>query len=250
MAELGHRVIEMSYGAGARVESGARFLRGRVGMADADDDPVLCELRDLIVGSGDRRQRDHHDASAPLDQRIRVGVAHGSDPFRRMSALAARIDEGSLNMDPERAGGAFARLARRFQRRLELGRRVGDERRQHRSGPEAPMRLDDRLNALRRRRCVEENAATAIDLPIHETRRQDAAPEVLLVDRARAFGKGCNRNDHSALDDESRVALQTMAIEEACADKYSHQRVSVTFSRLSGLSGSRRRRREHDSARR
>ena len=75
---------------------------------------------------GNRRQGHDHHAGPGADQRRRVGFAKGTNPLRRMHALAARVDERSLDMDAERAGDVGLRLPRRRQRRVENLGRIGD----------------------------------------------------------------------------------------------------------------------------
>ena len=85
-----------------------------------------------------------------------------------MHALALGIDERPLDMDPERAGHAFARLASGGQRRVKHARSVGHDRRQEGGHASAPMRGGDRGDPLNGRLGVEQHAAAAIDLPIDE----------------------------------------------------------------------------------
>ena len=103
-----------------------------------------------------------------------------------MHALALGIDERPLDMDSERAGHAFARLASGGQRRVKHARRVGHDRRQEGGHAGAPMRGGDRGDPLDGRIGVEQHAAAAIDLPIDEAGAQNAAAEIDLLAAARA----------------------------------------------------------------
>ncbi len=96
------------------------------------------------------------------------GFSIGRMNSARMHALALGIDERPLDMDSERAGHAFARLARGGERRVKHARRVGHDRRQEGGHAGAPMRGGDRCNPLEGRIGVEQHAAAAIDLPIDE----------------------------------------------------------------------------------
>ncbi len=117
--QLAHRVEEVGRRPRAGVEHGLRLLRARLRMAEGDDDPRLGEPRDERQRNGGGRERDDHCARARRDQRIGVGLAHRTDPLRRVDALASRIDERALDMNAERAGHLGLRLARGGQRRSE-----------------------------------------------------------------------------------------------------------------------------------
>ena len=132
-----------------------------------------------------------------------------------MHALALGIDERPFDMDSERAGHAFARLASGGQRRGKHARRVGHDRRQKGGHASAPMRGGDRSNSLDGRIGVEQHAAAAVDLPIDEARAQNAAAEIDLLAAARAVGEGGERLDRSALDNERAIVVQPLAVEDA-----------------------------------
>ena len=116
---------------------------------------------------GGRERHDHH-ARARLDQRVRVLVPHRADEFGRMHALAPQVNKRPLDMDSERAGHVFLRLARRRQRRLKHARRVGHDGRQESGHAGAAMRGGNCGDAVNTRLGVEQNAAAAIDLPVDE----------------------------------------------------------------------------------
>ena len=188
-AELAHRVEEMGDRARAGGEGGARLLRRRLGVAEADDDPRRGEAGDQRRTGGRRRQRDDHRAGLGGDELVAVAFPHRADEFRQMDALAARIDERPLDMDAEDARRRARRLARRRQRRDEHGRRVGDDGRQDRGDAGAAKRGGDRRQRLGRRRRVEQHAAAAVDLPVDEPRRQHAAGKIDLLAAARPLGR-------------------------------------------------------------
>ncbi len=120
-------------------------------------------------------------------------------------------------MHPECAGRALRRLARRLQRRGENFGRVGDHGRQDRGRSLAPMSGGDRADRLRRRRRVEQHAAAAIDLPIDEAGRKNAAAEIVLRAAARALGDGGDPSNRAVLDDERAILAQRDAVEQARA---------------------------------
>ncbi len=177
-----------------------------------------------------RCRRQRHHARPRLDQKARVGVGHRSDMALWMRALATRIDERTLDMHPERSRDV---LAAGFERVREHLGRIGHDRRRQRSGPEATVRRDDAADRFRRRRGVEEIAASAVDLPINEARRNDAAAEI--DDRRHRFlvdGDDCA--DLTALDDERAVVTPTVAVKQTRAHENLHQRVSVILRRFWG----------------
>ena len=132
-----------------------------------------------------------------------------------MHALALGIDERPLNMDPERAGHAFARLASGGQRRGKHARRVGHDRRQESGHASAPMRGGDGSNSLDGRFGVKQHAATAIDLPIDKAGAENSAAEIDLFAAAGAVVEGSERLDRSALDNERAIVVQPFAVEDA-----------------------------------
>ena len=100
--------------------------------------------------------------------------------------LRLGIDERPFDMDPERAGHAFARLARGGERRVKHARRVGHDRRQEGGHAGAAMRGGDRRDSLDGRIGVEQHAAAAVDLPIDEAGAENSAAEIDLLAAARA----------------------------------------------------------------
>ncbi len=132
-----------------------------------------------------------------------------------MHALALGIDERSFDMDPERAGHAFARLASGGQRRVKNAGSVGHDRRQKGGDASAPMRGRDCGDSLDGRIGVEQHAAAAVDLPIDEARAQNAAAQIDLLAAARAVVEGGERLDRRALDNERAIVVQSLAVEDA-----------------------------------
>ena len=112
-AELTHRVEEMGDRARAGGEGGARLLRGRLGVAEADDDSRRREAGDQRRTGGGRREGDNHRAGLGGDELVAVAFPHRADEFRQMDALAARIDERPFDVDAEDARRRARRLARR-----------------------------------------------------------------------------------------------------------------------------------------
>ena len=221
-AELAHRVVEVSDRARPCVEDRFGFFRGGVRVSKADDDPRSGEPCDHLVRHGGGRKGDHHDAGARRDQRLSVLLTHRADPFRRMHPFSARIDEGSLDMNPERAGNAHMRQPSGGQRRGQNFRRVGHNRRQKSRHPLAPVGGGDPGDALDRRLGVEQHAAAAVDLPVDETRREDSAAEIDLLAVARAILQFDQRMDSSAVDDERVIVEKPLAVEEARSGKDFH----------------------------
>ena len=182
MAELAHRVVEMRHRARAGVETGARLLRGRLRMADADDDPARREPRDPLVG--DRSRRDGHHAAARRDQLSASAVLIARMNCAGCAPLRREVDERALDMHAERAWDA--------------PRRRGPERRASTAG--ASVITVGSSDVVPNRRCaatiaaivsgvgavVEQHAAAAVDLPVDETRREHAAAE---IDASRRAGR-------------------------------------------------------------
>ena len=195
-------------------------------MAERDDDPRLRQTRDKRQRNGGRRERDHHRPRARRDQRLGVGLAHRPDPLRRMDALAARIDERALDMNPERAGHERAGLACGGQRGSEHRGGVGDDGRQEAGDALAPVRAGDRSDPLDGRLGVEQHAPAAVDLPVDQAGREDPAAAVDLIAAARPLLDVDEGANDAVFDDERVVVEEPLAVEQARAEEHGHREAS------------------------
>ena len=107
------------------------------------------------------------------------------------------------------------------------------------------MRLRDAEEARDGRPVVEENAAAAVDLKVDEARRQERAGR--QFDDVRRLAADLRRDDVDdavVRDDDRRAIAHPLAVEDRIGEnRCRHYRVSVTFERLGGKSGSKPRRR-------
>ena len=76
------------------------------------------------------------------------------------------------------------------------------------------MRAGDRGDPLDGRLGVEQHAAAAVDLPIDEARRENAAAEIDLLAAAGAVFEADKRLDRGAFDNEGVVVVQPFAVED------------------------------------
>src|SRR5438046_5148683 len=104
------------------------------------------------------------------------------------------------------------------------------------------MRADYLAYGLGRRRVVEQNVTAAIDLNVDKAGRQPASVRQFVQWHTWSdFGARKDAADTCAVDDYSRVAMQSFAIEHAaCRDRVrlpalcAAHRVRVTFCRCRG----------------
>ena len=89
------------------------------------------------------------------------------------------------------------------------------------------MRGGDRGDPLDGRLGVEQHAAAAVDLPIDEARRKNAAAEIDLLAAAGAVFKADKRLDRAAFDNERVVVVQPFAVEDACPVENLHCAASL-----------------------
>src|SRR5262249_58773241 len=95
-----------------------------------------------------RRQGNKYDTASAFREHARVLVRRGTNAPQSMHARLFRRQEGSLQMNPEHAWLDTDQLLDPSERRLGLLRRVADQGRKQRGGPEATMRGGDSADAL------------------------------------------------------------------------------------------------------
>jgi hypothetical protein len=111
---------------------------------------------------------------------------------------------------PTLSGG----LGHGMQGGAHLRMRSADQRRQQRGGAEPAMGRDHARYGGRRRRIVEEDIASAIDLQVDEARRQ---PRTGRRDMHRNCGRQLatrgNCGDAALVDDDRAVTVENVAVE-------------------------------------
>ena len=126
--------------------------------------------------------------------------------------------------------------------------RVGDQRRQQAGGAVLAVCGGDRPDAGDGRLIIEEHAAAAVDLHVDEARREQAldAPHPHAGGQVGVLHDG---TDAAVVDDHRLPFAEVRTVEDPRAgEREGHQRVSVTFVRCGGRSGSRPRARATASA--
>jgi hypothetical protein len=139
-------------------------------------------------------------------------------------------DERPLDVDAERAGNAHMRLAGGGQGRSQNIRRIGHDGRQEAGDALAPMRRGDPCDGLDRRLGVEQNAASAIDLPVNEAGSEDPAAEIDLLAGARTVIEFDERLDRRLLDDERMIVEKPLSVEEPRSGKDLHCAASLSLA--------------------
>ena len=170
--------------------------------------------------------------------------------LRVVGAASLRVDERALDVNPENARAALAAgNGDCFDCGLENLFTVGDHRRQQAGRAESAMGKGNAADAVGRRLLVEESAAAAVHLRIDEARRQESALEIDLADRLRQAARRNDGLDAGVFDDDRGTGDDRSPVEDPGAGQGEPaHRVSVTFLRSRGRSGSRPRRRAMRSA--
>ncbi len=169
-----------------------------------------------------------------------------------MDALAARAQEGSLDMDAQEARHALGHgLTGGGDARFDGGQVVADQGGQKARGPEPAVRRANACDGLYRGVVVEQHPPTAVDLDVDEAGQQQAAPEVALAGGRRQLRGRANRHDAVAAQADGEALLETPIGHHPAIDQNDvHHTVSVTLLRWGGWSGSRPRARASPSAKR
>ena len=150
---------------------------------------------------------------------------------------------GPSTWTPSAPGTARCAFARRRQRRGEHRGRVGDDGRQEAGDALAAKGAGDARHALDGRLGVEQDAAAAVDLPVDEPWRENAAAEIDRLAAARdAPRQSTSARIDAVLDDEGVIVEKPLAIEQARAVRtFSSRGFPPVAIRRRPPSGSRRR---------
>ena len=234
-------------------EAGSTRLHHRLvagsGVAGRDDDSGCHQPCDRRRRHALRRNRHQRAPGLERGEQSEVVLVHVAEQADIVDALALRRQERALDVNAERAGDL--RLERRAGGGNGLAHvlaRIGDEGRHEAGGAIGPVRPADRRDAFRRALVVEEHAAAAIDLDIDEARRQQTrdAPH---RGAGGNVGVGHHSGDLPVGDHDGAAIDDVRAVEDAGAGEGNgHHRVSVTFIRCGGWSGSFPRARDSASA--
>ncbi len=202
-----------------------------------------CTRRRMMRGrDAIGRYRDEQRFDAEGQDLVHVRIGHHAHQVGIVRAAPLGRQERPFEMDAEAAERrAGDRLLDRGDRLGGDLRRIRDQGRQQRRGAEAGMRIADRAHALRGRRIVEQHAAAAIDLRIDEARRQHAALQTMHRQVARHHCLRHHVEDARAVDHDGVLRAPLGAVEDlrACDREPGHHKVSVTFLRRGGVSGSK-----------
>lgn len=137
------------------------------------------------------------------------------------------------------------RLAQRIDGFTHHAHVIADQRRQHRGGTEAAVRLRDGPQRRHVRRVVEQRAAATIDLHIDEAGQQPATAQINLLGGLAQLRRciGQQRADAAVLDHHRQIIAEFVAGKDAgIAQDRCHHTVSVTLFRCGGRSGLKPRR--------
>ena len=166
-----------------------------------------------------------------------------------MHALPLRVEVRAFEMNAEDARHLLLHCCTDCSDRFgHVFACVGDKRRQQPRSAVAAVRGGDGPDTGDGRLVVEEHPAAAVHLDVDETRREQAG--YLPGDHAGGQVGILDDGANAALVDDHRLSVMEMrAVENPGAGKGErHQRVSVTFLRCGGRSGSRPRARATASA--
>ena len=251
MAELRHRIEQMSDATRPRLGRRHRGLVGGVAVAETDADPAIDEPADLPRRRGLSRDRQQQRADPRIEQGVDIGIGHGHDERRVVGALPGPRQERPFEVDPEDAGRLRGeRLAHRRDRFGAAPRPVGDEGRQAPGRAVGRVSGRDARGAGCRRGLVEQHAAAAVDLGVEEARRERAASEIPSRQVGGQRGRRHYIGDAGAVEQHPMGVEEALARENPGADEgvHPHQIVSVTLRSRLGRSGSQPRARETRSA--
>ena len=253
-AKRRHRVEEMGEAGQARVPRAASRSRSSPSEWPADDDDPALASRAI--------SRRPARAPAPASINVRAAAERGdqrdvllvhlADEAGVVDALALRVEERPLDVDAEHAGDARP-LAPRAVAAIAsamCSRRVGDDGRQEAGRAEAPVRRADRRDPLDA--CASSlNSTPPPPFTCTSMKPGASSPPLDGADGRlrRALAVRHQRGDPAVVDDDAWPSTKRVAVEDPGAgQRNAHHRVSVTFLRCGGRSGSRPRVRASASA--
>src|SRR5262245_24852390 len=156
--------------------NGARHIFGSgLAMPNCDPDPAGRKTSNETWWHTFGRKRDEGSAGLrKIAQPFEIANLRLLDVIALVNAGACRVDEWTFKMQSDNAAFACCNQCR-GNRELRLFSCVGDECRQTRCRAVTTMRAGDRQHSFRSRLIVEQNPATAVDLKVDESRRQEGS---------------------------------------------------------------------------